>query len=104
MKEKIIMKNKIGESKLLSLDNDIVLIILSIFNLGWIKLFVDGRISQGFINLVLTYTVIGSIIHGVYLGLKPQSYLKELLKDDYEFTDISDLEYCKKIYPEVFNG
>ncbi len=99
---KIIMVGEMGERKIVSLENDMVLIVLSIFGLGFIKLLVDGRISQALINIALIYTGIGPVIHGIYLGLKPVKYIKELIQLGYSFETEEDRSYCSKLFMEQF--
>ncbi len=102
MKTKIIMVGEMGERKIVSLENDIALIVLSIFGLGFIKLLIDGRISQALINVALLYTGLGAVIHGIYLGLKPGKYIKELIKAGYRFETEEDRSYCSKLFMAEF--
>lgn len=96
MNENIVLKNKLGKTKIIYLKNDIVLLLLSIIGFGWIKLFIDGRISSGVINALLFYTFLGALIHGIYLAVKPEKHIIELLKKGYNPATTEDEEKIEK--------
>lgn len=92
----VVLINNEGVYKQVSLENDLVLIVLSIFSIGWIKLFIDGRIASGFINLALTYTLIGGLIHGIYLGLKPEKAIIDFMSKGYQAQSSEDAKLIKQ--------
>lgn len=94
---KITLISSTREVKIVDQENDMVLLILSIFGVGWIKLFIDGRISSAIINILLMYTGIGSLIHGIYLSLKQDKFISELIAKGYRPATQEDKEAIKRL-------
>lgn len=86
-----------GKIKIIDAESDVVLLILSILGIGWIKLLIDGRVGSGLINILLMYTLLGNVIHGCYLALKPGSYIKKLVLEGYRPVAQEDKESVKML-------
>lgn len=84
-----------NEIKIANIETDIVLIILTLFGLGWIKLLIDGRINSGLINILLFYTLIGPLIHGLYIALNPEKHVSNLIIKGYRPVDEDDRKLVK---------
>lgn len=96
MNQYVVLTDFVGKTKIVYLQTDVLLLVLSIFGLGWIKLFVDGRISSGVINLLLSYIWLGALIHGIYLAVKPEKYIEELLMKGYQPATLEDKEKIER--------
>ena len=78
-----------------------ILLITTIFGIGWIKLFIDGRSNKAIINILLAYTIIGSFIHGIVLAMNPTGILEHYLMNGYKPATAEDKKKVEYFYGDV---